>query len=113
MFLYYYLFIGLSNKENNWTIRLAIQAVKQNIPCSREECNHEWYYQDLPSGRGFERISSCANVQLWNPLAIIDKYHPSKIAIQNLLRGSILCWFHIMKTIGENFSQWNIPWSIR
>ncbi|EXX73518.1 hypothetical protein RirG_059580 [Rhizophagus irregularis DAOM 197198w] len=23
---------GLSNKENNWTIRLAIQAIKQNIP---------------------------------------------------------------------------------
>jgi hypothetical protein len=55
--------------------------------------------------KGFERISNCANVQLWNPLAMIDKHRPLKIAIQNLLRGSILCWFHIMKTIGENFSQ--------
>lgn len=27
-----YFIIGLSNKENNWTIRLAIQAIKQNIP---------------------------------------------------------------------------------
>lgn len=40
---------------------------------------------------------------------MIDKHRPSRIAIQSLLRGSILCWFHIMKTIGENFSQWNIP----
>ncbi|CAB4415593.1 unnamed protein product [Rhizophagus irregularis] len=61
---------GLSNKENNWTIRLAIQAIKQNIPCDHEGCNHEWYYQDLPSGNGFERIR-------------------------------------------ENFTHWNIPWSIR
>ncbi|CAB4479906.1 unnamed protein product [Rhizophagus irregularis] len=94
-------------------LAFTIQAIKQNIPCSRSECNHEWYYQDLPSGKGFERISNCANIQLWNPLAIIDKHRPSRIAIQSLLRGSILCWFHIMKTIGENFSQWNIPWSIR
>ncbi|PKY35989.1 hypothetical protein RhiirB3_533385 [Rhizophagus irregularis] len=73
---------GLSNKENNWTIRLAIQAIKQNIPVV------------------------VVNVTM---NAIIDKHRPSRIAIQSLLRGSILCWFHIMKTIGENFSQWNIP----
>jgi len=83
--------IGLSNRENNYTIRLAIQAIKQNILCDREDCNHKWYYQDLPSGKGFERITNCTNIQLWNPLVMIDKHRPSKIAVQNLLHGLILC----------------------
>ncbi|UZO22615.1 uncharacterized protein OCT59_014975 [Rhizophagus irregularis] len=94
-------------------LAFAIQTIKQNIPCDHKGCNHEWYYQDLPSENGFERISKYANTQLWNPFVMINKHRPSKIAIQNLLRGSILCWFHIMKTIGKNFTHWNISWSIR
>ncbi|CAB4473705.1 unnamed protein product [Rhizophagus irregularis] len=42
-----------------------------------------------------------------------DKHRLSKIAVTNILRGTILCWFHIMQTIGENFNQWNIPWLLR
>ncbi|PKC54138.1 hypothetical protein RhiirA1_507803 [Rhizophagus irregularis] len=87
---------SLSNKENNWTIRLAIQAIKQNIPVV------------------VVNVTMNGITKIYHPeRAIIDKHRPSRIAIQSLLRGSILCWFHIMKTIGENFSQWNIPWSIR
>jgi len=25
---------GLSNKENNWSVRLAVTAIKENIPCA-------------------------------------------------------------------------------
>ncbi|CAB5312000.1 unnamed protein product [Rhizophagus irregularis] len=72
---------GLSNRENQWTIKLSISAIKKNIPCNQD--------------------------------VMIDKHRPSKIAITNVLHGSILCWFHIMQTIGENFNQLNIPWSLR
>uniref|UniRef100_U9TLH0 Uncharacterized protein n=1 Tax=Rhizophagus irregularis (strain DAOM 181602 / DAOM 197198 / MUCL 43194) TaxID=747089 RepID=U9TLH0_RHIID len=48
-------------------LAFAIQTIKQNIPCDHKGCNHEWYYQDLPSENGFERISKYANTQLWNP----------------------------------------------
>ncbi|PKK64072.1 hypothetical protein RhiirC2_716525 [Rhizophagus irregularis] len=103
---------GLSNRENQWTIKLSISAIKKNIPCNQDGCEHKWSYMDLSNGKGFERIREC-NSFTWNPLVMIDKHRPSKIAITNVLHGSILCWFHIMQTIGENFNQLNIPWSLR
>ncbi|KAF0353150.1 proteophosphoglycan ppg4 [Gigaspora margarita] len=51
---------GLSNKENNWTIRL-----------------------------------------------------PSKLGVEGIVRGTILYWFHIMQSFGENLKTWNIPHSLR
>ncbi len=45
--------LGMSNKENNHTIRLAISALKNNISCNRVDCNHAWYYEDLPDNTGF------------------------------------------------------------
>ena len=93
-------------------IKLSISAIKKNIPCNQDGCEHKWSYMDLSNGKGFERIREC-NSFTWNPLVMIDKHRPSKIAITNVLRGSILCWFHIMQTIGENFNQLNIPWSLR
>ncbi|KAF0561860.1 gephyrin: PROVISIONAL [Gigaspora margarita] len=50
---------GLSNKENNWTIRLAITAVKNNILCIDSACKHLWHYEDLPNKKGFQRICDC------------------------------------------------------
>ncbi|CAG8570870.1 5140_t:CDS:2, partial [Diversispora eburnea] len=52
------LVFGLSNKENNWSIRLAVNAVKQNIPY----CNN----------------------QIWNPYIMIDKHRPSKLGVEGL-----------------------------
>ncbi|PKY61806.1 hypothetical protein RhiirA4_432072 [Rhizophagus irregularis] len=103
---------GLSNKENQWTIKLSIIAIKKNIPCDRDDCEHKWNYVNLPNGMGFERVRECNSFN-WNPFVMTDKHRPSKIAVTNILRGTILCWFHIMQTIGENFNQWNIPWSLR
>lgn len=92
--------------------KVIYKCNKKNIPCNQNGCEHKWSYIDLPNGKGFERIRECSS-SVWNPLVMIDKHRPSKIAITNTLRGAILCWFHIMQTIGENFNQLNIPWSLR
>ncbi|CAG8491186.1 15642_t:CDS:2, partial [Cetraspora pellucida] len=90
---------GFSNKENHYTIQLAVQAVKANIPCNNPHCMHQYRYIDLPDGRGFKHICEC--ILYWNPLAMIDKHRPTKLALQNLVRGTILCWFHIIKSDNE------------
>ncbi|GBB97117.1 hypothetical protein RclHR1_02920002 [Rhizophagus clarus] len=99
---------ALCNKENHHTIRLAIDAIKKNIPCDNEFCEHKWYYENLLSGNGFQRVRECQNNN-WKPYILIDKHRPSKIAIQNALHKPILCWFHIMKTFSENLNKWQIP----
>ncbi|POG82010.1 uncharacterized protein OCT59_029956 [Rhizophagus irregularis] len=87
-------------------------AIKKNIPCDWDDCEHKWNYVNLPNRMEFERVRECNSFN-WNPFIMTDKHRPSKIAVTNILRGTILCWFHIMQTIGENFNQWNIPWSLR
>ncbi|CAG8738871.1 13413_t:CDS:2 [Cetraspora pellucida] len=91
---------GFSNKENHYTIQLAVQAVKANIPC-----NNPHY------GWGFKRIREC--ISYWNPLAIMDKHRLTKLALQNLVRGTILCWFHIMSTLEEHLQQWKVDWNLQ
>ncbi|RHZ89429.1 hypothetical protein Glove_14g63 [Diversispora epigaea] len=103
---------SLSNKENNWTIRLGVSAVKQNIPCNDLNCNHSWHYENFPNNKGFKRIRDCNN-QIWNPYVMIDKHRPSKLGVEGLVRGTILCWFHIMQTFGNNLKEWNIPQPFR
>ncbi|CAG8826410.1 305_t:CDS:2, partial [Gigaspora rosea] len=66
--------------ENNWSIRLAINAVKQN---NDPTCEHSWYYEDLPNNKGFRRIRNCIN-QVWNPYAMIDKHYPTKLGVEGL-----------------------------
>ncbi|CAG8694776.1 2596_t:CDS:2, partial [Gigaspora rosea] len=73
---------GISNKENNHTIRLTVEAVQRNIPCN--------------------------NADLWRPFAMIDKHQPTKRELQHILRGVILCWFHIMQTLGEHLKNLRI-----
>jgi hypothetical protein len=104
---------ALSNKENNITIKLALDAIVKNIPCDNILCQHKWYYEDLSSGNGFQRVREC-QIRNWEPYVMIDKHRPSKLAIQNTsLRGPILCWFHVMKTYGENLNNWQIPVQFR
>jgi hypothetical protein len=81
---------ALCNKENHLTIALAINAIKKNIPCDDESCQHTWYYEDLISGNGFQRVRECQNHN-WKPLIMIDKHGPSKLAIQNSSHKPILC----------------------
>ncbi|CAB4392942.1 unnamed protein product [Rhizophagus irregularis] len=103
---------ALFNKENHHTIKLAIDAIKKNIPCDNEFCEHKWYYENLLSGNGFQRVRECQNNN-WKPYILIDKHRPSKLAIQNASHKPILCWFHIMKTFSENLNKWQIPAKFR
>lgn len=97
---------GLSNKENNHTIRLAVQAVKQNIPCYDSVCEHPYQYIELENHKGFMRVRDCAPA--WNPFAMIDKHRPTKRALQSIVRGVILCWFHAMQTLGDHLQELRI-----
>ncbi|CAB4438926.1 unnamed protein product [Rhizophagus irregularis] len=95
---------GMSNKENNHTIRLAISSIKNNIPCNRVDCDHTWYYENLPDNTGFRRITPCSNINPWNPVAMIDKHRPTKLGVDGLLSGTILCCYPIalgFKLIGR------------
>ncbi|PKK66245.1 hypothetical protein RhiirC2_853023 [Rhizophagus irregularis] len=83
---------GMSNKENNHTIRLAISSIKNNH---------------------VTEITPCSNINPWNPVAMIDKHRPTKLGVDGLLSGTILCWFHIMQSFGENLKNWNINQSLR
>ncbi|GBC49009.2 hypothetical protein GLOIN_2v1542684 [Rhizophagus irregularis DAOM 181602=DAOM 197198] len=103
---------ALFNKENHHTIKLAIDAIKKNIPYDNEFCEHKWYYENLLSGNGFQRVRECQNNN-WKPYILIDKHRPSKLAIQNASHKPILCWFHIMKTFSENLNKWQIPAKFR
>ncbi|GES74726.1 hypothetical protein GLOIN_2v1796283 [Rhizophagus clarus] len=74
---------------------MAILAVKQNIPCNDNNCEHNWYYEDLHNAKGFKRVRQCPQNHLWNPYMMVDKHRPSKLGIEGLTCGVILCWFHI------------------
>ncbi|CAB5217590.1 unnamed protein product [Rhizophagus irregularis] len=104
---------GLSNKENNWTTSIALMSLKNNVPCNNPDCEHKWYYEDLPNGKGFQRITECAKNHSWIPLVMMDKHRPTKIATEKVLDRTILCWFHVMQTFGENLNNWNISWPLR
>ncbi|CAG8580117.1 20698_t:CDS:10, partial [Racocetra persica] len=97
---------GVSNKENSHMIRLAVEAVQRNIPCNDSNCLHQYNYIDILNGKGFMRIRNCA--QVWRPYAMIDKHRPTKRGLQPILRGLILCWFHIMQTLGEHLKNLRI-----
>ncbi|GBB84535.1 hypothetical protein RclHR1_01110020 [Rhizophagus clarus] len=66
-------------------------AVKNNIPCAQSNCDHLWYYEDLPNNSGFRRVTVCSSAHLWNPVAMIDKHRPTELGVDGLLRGTIIC----------------------
>ncbi|CAG8660392.1 5150_t:CDS:2, partial [Scutellospora calospora] len=100
------LVFGLSDKENYHIIRIVVQAVKVNIPCNNSTCMYHYQYTNLPNGMGFQHQVEC--ISNWNPLDMIDKHRPTKLALQNLTRGTILCWFHIIAILGEHLKMWKI-----
>ncbi|CAG8827144.1 19328_t:CDS:2, partial [Cetraspora pellucida] len=56
---------GVSNKENNYTIRLA------------------YHYEELSNDKGFMRFRNCAPI--WQLFAMIDKHRPTKWGLQPIL----------------------------
>ncbi|PKK67602.1 hypothetical protein RhiirC2_713979 [Rhizophagus irregularis] len=94
--------IGIDSKYdlNNDTPVLAIVAENSAGfgPPLAFDCEHKWYYEDLPNGKGFQRITECAKNHNWIPL-VLDR--------------TILCWFHVMQTFGKNLNNWKVPWPLR
>ena len=52
-------------------------------------------------------------MHVWKPWIMIDKHEPSRIAAERSFRGVLLCWFHIMKALGEKLQKLGIPWELR
>ncbi|CAG8487533.1 19048_t:CDS:2 [Gigaspora rosea] len=102
---------ALSNKENMHIIRLAVEAIKVNIPCKDINCNHPYEYIALPNNKGFKRIQPCAIE--WKPFAMMDRHRPTKAALKPIIRSTILCWFHIMQSFRNHFRTQKIDWSLR
>jgi hypothetical protein len=99
-----------TNKENNHTIRLAVETVGQNLPCDNQDCDHAYQYEDLPNGKGFRRIRPCSRERPpWRPYAMMDKHRPTKLALMNIARRTILCTFHVMQTLGDLLQSQKIP----
>ncbi|CAG8736943.1 12029_t:CDS:2, partial [Rhizophagus irregularis] len=97
---------ALSNKKNYMTIRMAILAVKQNIPCNDNNCEHNWYYEDLHDAKGFKRVRPCSQNHLWNPYMMIDKHRPSKLGIEGLTCSTTNNFTkRIHRTIESNYSE--------
>ncbi|CAG8579519.1 2465_t:CDS:2 [Gigaspora rosea] len=48
---------ALSNKENMHTIRLAVEAIRANIPCKNINCDHPYEYIALPNNKGFKSLA--------------------------------------------------------
>lgn len=44
---------------------------------------------------------------------MIDKHDPSRIAAERSFRGVLLCWFHVMKALGEKLQKLGVPWNLR
>ncbi|RIB12487.1 hypothetical protein C2G38_2200515 [Gigaspora rosea] len=102
---------ALSNKENMHTIRLAVEAIKANIPCKNINCEHSYEYVTLPNNKGFKHIRSCAIE--WKLFAMMDKHRPTKAALMPIIHSTILCWFHIMQTFRNHFRTQKIDLSLR
>ncbi|RGB39472.1 hypothetical protein C1646_811906 [Rhizophagus diaphanus] len=79
---------GISNKENQWTIKLSITVIKTNIPCNQDDCEYKWSYVDLPNDKGFKRIREC-NSSNWNPLVMIDKHKHQKLPDKELFSRQV------------------------
>ncbi|RIB23534.1 hypothetical protein C2G38_2242639 [Gigaspora rosea] len=45
--------------------------------------------------------------------SMIDKHCPTQLTLQGLIRGTILCCFHIMAMLGEHLQTWKVDSSLR
>ncbi len=65
--------------------------LKNNISCNNQDYEYKWYYEDLLNKKEFQRIIEYAKNHTWILLVMMNKYHPMKIAIENILNHIILC----------------------
>ncbi|CAG8560615.1 30531_t:CDS:2 [Gigaspora margarita] len=74
-------------------IRLAVEAIKANIPCKNINCNHPYEYIALPNNKVFKCIQPYA-IKL-KPFAIMDKHRLMKAALKPIIHATILCYIKI------------------
>ncbi|CAB4387173.1 unnamed protein product [Rhizophagus irregularis] len=92
------LVFGLSNKENNWTTSIALKSLKNNILCNDSNCEHKWYYEDLPNEKGFQRITECAKNHNW----ILLTRYPIALAFKIVGRSRSI---ELAKELGPLYSE--------
>ncbi|CAI2182233.1 1074_t:CDS:2 [Funneliformis geosporum] len=105
--------LALSNGDDKTPVRCAITAIRKNLPCSLEDCEHPWHYEDLPNERGFKRIRKCSQDQPWNPIAMIDQHLPIKKVLDGVVAGTCLSWTFLMQKLAENLKNWDVSRSLR
>ncbi|PKC70304.1 hypothetical protein RhiirA1_501757 [Rhizophagus irregularis] len=104
---------ALSNGDDKAPVRYAVTAIRENIPCNRKDCEHPWYYEDLPNERGFKRIRKCSEEQPWNPIAMIDQYLPIKKALDGIVTDTCLSWTFLMQKLAEKLKAWDVSRVLR
>ena len=48
---------SLMSKENAESIRLALRAIIENVPCQNSSCTHPYEYYNLPQQKGYRKVS--------------------------------------------------------
>ncbi|CAG8623564.1 10622_t:CDS:2 [Funneliformis mosseae] len=104
---------ALSNGDDKAPVRCAITAIRKNLPCNLEDCEHSWYYEDLPNERGFKRIRKCSQEQPWNPIAMIDQHLPTKKVLDGVVARTCLSWTFLMQKLAEKFKAWDVSRALR
>ncbi|VDI48315.1 TatD DNase family protein [Mytilus galloprovincialis] len=95
----------IMSRENSDNIFNALRAIKENVPCPDDECDHPFRYFELPNNQGYRRVTQCSRVQEYKPLVMIDKFEASANACQRLELTYVLCWFHLVKAVMEKLTH--------
>lgn len=95
----------IMSRENSDNIFNALRAIKENVPCPDDECDHPFIYFELPNNQGYRRVTQCSRVQEYKPLVMIDKFEASANACQRLELTYVLCWFPLVKAVMEKLTH--------
>ncbi|CAG8608079.1 6161_t:CDS:2, partial [Scutellospora calospora] len=122
-----------SNTKLKWFITHEDRRLKENLQpdLSKPEDSPDHYYQLtvsdefwLRNGRKFGQLyfridrKYDLNIDRAPVLTMVvenNTGHGTSLAfrVEGIVCGTILCWFYIMQTFGENLKIWNIPHSFR
>eukprot|EP00058_Branchiostoma_floridae_P016417 XP_002601905.1 hypothetical protein BRAFLDRAFT_86389 [Branchiostoma floridae] len=91
----------LANVENQDTLGCFLEAVRRNVPCTDPDCSHPYLYEDTSGNGSFARRTPCSGETPWGPACVIDKHGASRLALEGMDMPVLLCWFHIVKALGE------------
>lgn len=97
--------LAIVSRENSDNIFNALRAIKENVPCPDDECDHPFRYFELTNNQGYRRVTQCSRVQEYKPLVMIDKFEASANACQRLELTYVLCWFHLVKAVMEKLTH--------